>query len=277
MTSPITSAAVPSTAAHVRASIWRLPSLSSRFTPVFRRNLLVWRKLAAASVIGNILDPLITLVAFGYGLGRMIGEVDGLPYIVYLFAGSILWSSAMAATFEGMYSAYSRMAVQRTWESLLNAPLELDDIVIAEWLWCAAKGVLSGLAIIGVGLVLGLSREPTLLLVPLVVGLSALVFAAMALVVNALAKGYDFFTYYFTLVVSPMVFLSGVYYPVDGLPAALAAVARLLPLSVAVELARPLVFGRWPEHAPMLVATLVFYALGGLYLALVLTRRRFAR
>ncbi len=261
----------------VRASVWRLPSPSLRFVPVFRRNLLVWRKLAAASLIGNILDPLITLVAFGYGLGRMIGAVDGVPYIVYLFAGSILWSSAMAATFEGMYSAYSRMAVQRTWESLLNAPLELDDIVIAEWLWCAAKGVLSGVAIIGVGLALGLSREWTLLLLPVVIVLTGLTFSAMALIVNAIARGYDFFTYYFTLVVSPMVFLSGVYYPVDGLPDALAAVARLLPLSVAVELARPLVFGRWPEHAPVLAAILLTYGLGGLYVALVLTRRRFTR
>ena len=74
-------------------------------------------------------------------------------------------------------------------------------------------------------------------------------FGAIGLCVNALARGYDFFTYYFTLVLTPMTFLSGVYYPVTELPGWLAALAGALPLAAAVELARPLVLGRLPERA----------------------------
>jgi len=246
-----------------------------RFLPVYRRNLLVWRKLAVASVIGNIADPLIILVAFGYGLGTLLRQVDGVPYIVFLAAGSMCMSTMMAASFESLYSAFSRMHVQRTWDSLLNAPLELDDIVIAEWLWAATKSVLSGLAIVTVVWLLDISREPTLVLALPVVALTGLAFGAIGLCVNALARGYDFFTYYFTLVLTPMIFLSGVYYPMAQLPDWLAAVANALPLAAAVELARPLVLGRLPEAPLLPLLTLLAYAGGALYLAMILTRRRF--
>ena len=251
------------------------PRFSLRFMPVYRRNLLVWRKLALASVIGNIADPLIILVAFGYGLGRLLEQVEGVPYILFLAAGSVCMSTMMAASFESLYSAFSRMHVQRTWDSLLNAPLELDDILIAEWLWAASKSVMSGIAIMAVVWVLGISREATLLLVLPVVALTGLVFGAIGLCINALARSYDFFTYYFTLVLTPMIFLSGVYYPVAQLPDWLAAIAGALPLAAAVELARPLVLGHWPAAplAPLLV--LLAYAGAALYLAMILTRRRF--
>ncbi|MCD6735552.1 MAG: ABC transporter permease [Burkholderiaceae bacterium] len=252
------------------------PRPSMRFLPVYRRNLLVWRKLAIASVIGNIADPLIILVAFGYGLGTLLRQVDGVPYIVFLAAGSMCMSTMMAASFESLYSAFSRMHVQRTWESLLNAPLELDDIVIAEWLWAATKSVLSGLAIVTVVWLLDISRAPTLVLALPVVALTGLVFGAIGLCVNALARGYDFFTYYFTLVLTPMIFLSGVYYPVAQLPGWLATIAGGLPLAAAVELARPLVLGRLPEAPLVPLLTLLAYAGGALYLAMILTRRRFA-
>jgi lipooligosaccharide transport system permease protein len=106
-------------------------------------------------------------------------------------------------------------------------------------------------------------------------GLVGVTFASIALVFNALAKGYDFFTYYFTLVLTPMTFLSGVYFPISQMPPWLQAVAQVLPLTAAVELVRPLVIGEMPAAwwGPLLV--LAAYAVGGYYLALVLTRRRF--
>ena len=104
------------------------------------------------------------------------------------------------------------MAVQKTWDSILNAPVALDDIVFAEMLWAAIKALFSCAAILVVIFVLGISRAPTMLLALPVLGLAGITFASLALIFNALAKGYDFFTYYFTLVVTPMTFLSGVYF-----------------------------------------------------------------
>jgi lipooligosaccharide transport system permease protein len=246
--------------------------VSRRFVPIYQRNLLVWRKLALASVVGNIAEPLITLIAFGYGLGRLLPEVNGVSYILFLAAGSVCMGTAMATSFESLYSAFARMQVQRTWESLLNAPLELDDVVIAEWLWAASKGALSGFSILAVVYLLGVSREPTLLLVLPVVMLTGLCFSAIGLCFTALARGYDFFTFYFTLA---MVFLSGVYYPVEQLPVWLAGPAGWLPLALAVELARPLVLGEWPSQVLVKMVALMLYTLVALYLARALIVRRF--
>ena len=151
-------------------SFYAPPHLTARFWPVVMRNLLVWKKLAVPSVIGNIAEPLITLVAFGYGLGSMIGTIEGRPYIEFLASGSIAVSAALAATFEALYSAYSRMQVQKTWESIMNAPIALDDIVFAEMLWAAMKALFSVAAIMVVIYLLGISRAPTMLLALPVLG-----------------------------------------------------------------------------------------------------------
>ncbi len=258
-------------------SLYAAPRLTRRFWPVVMRNLLVWKKLAGPSILGNIAEPLITLVAFGYGVGSLIGQVDGMPYIQYLASGSVAASAVLAATFEALYSAYSRMAVQKTWDSILNAPIALDDIVFAEMLWAALKALFSCAAILVVIFVLGISRAPSMLLALPVLGLAGITFASLALVFNALAKGYDFFTYYFTLVVTPMTFLSGVYFPITQMPPWLQGVASVLPLKAAVDLVRPLVLGHIPADPLGPLAVLTGYACCGYYLALVLTRRRFFR
>jgi lipooligosaccharide transport system permease protein len=256
-------------------SFYAPPHLTARFWPVVMRNLLVWKKLAGPSILGNIAEPLITLVAFGYGVGSLIGQIDGLPYIQYLASGSVAVSAALAATFEALYSAYSRMAVQKTWDSILNAPIALDDIVFAEMLWAAIKALFSCAAILVVIFLLDISRAPSMLLALPVLGLAGITFASLALVFNALAKGYDFFTYYFTLVVTPMTFLSGVYFPIAQMPPWLQGIAQVLPLKAAVDLVRPLVLGNIPADPVQPLLILAGYACSGYYLALVLTRRRF--
>jgi lipooligosaccharide transport system permease protein len=258
-------------------SVWRIPEFSARFLPVYRRNLLVWKKLAISSVLGNIADPLITLVAFGYGLGKLLPMVEGIPYIVYLAAGSICMSTMMAASFEALYSAFSRMHVQKTWESIMNAPVELDDVLTAEWLWAATKSMFSAIAILVVMLVIGISREPTLILVLPVAALVGLTFSALGLCFNAKANGYDSFSYYFTLVLTPLIFISGVYYPVENLPQWLQFISSILPLASAVDLVRPAVTGQWPNYIWPKLLHLAGFAAIAFYIALVLTRRRFEK
>ena len=123
--------------------------------------------------------------------------VDGqpVPYILFLASGSICMSAMNAATFEALYSAFSRMHVQKTWDGILNAPVRLDDVVLAEMLWAAFKAVFTVTAILGVMLALGISHSPKLLLVLPVLALVGIAFSCMALVFNALAKGYHLFTY----------------------------------------------------------------------------------
>jgi len=260
-------------------SVWSWPRLSMRWWPVFRRNLLVWQKLAIPSLVGNIAEPLMWLVAFGYGLGALVGPltVDGQPvsYLLFIASGSICMSAMNAATFEALYSAFSRMHVQKTWDGILNAPVRLDDVVMAEMLWAAFKALFTVTAILGVMLVLGISHSPKLLVAwPVLLGVG-ITFSCMALIFNALAKGYDFFTYYFTLFLTPMMFLSGIFFPREQLPPLVQAAASWLPLTAAVELVRPLFMDRWPEQGLRHGLVLLAFAVVSFWVALALTRKRF--
>jgi lipooligosaccharide transport system permease protein len=262
-------------------TFWRPPDLSRRWWPVFQRNLLVWRKLAVPSLIGNIAEPLMWLVAFGYGMGALVGQVNfeggTVPYIVFLASGSICMSAMNAASFEALYSAFSRMHVQKTWDGIMNAPVSLDSVVLAEMLWAAFKSIFTVTAILGVMLALGISHSPKLLAAwPILLG-AGVTFSCIALIFNALAKGYDFFTYYFTLFLTPMMFLSGVFFPRDQLPVALRHVSDWLPLTNAVELVRPLFIDRWPAHPMRHALVLAVYAVVSYWAALALTRRRFGQ
>ena len=256
------------------ASVLRPPILSLRFIPVWRRNLLVWRKLAIASILGNIADPLLYMVALGYGIGALVGEVGGMSYVAFIGTGMVCQSAMFTSSFEGMYSAFSRMHVQRTWDAIINAPIALDDVVLAEWIWCATKAVMSTAAILLVIQALGFGHTWLAVWILPLGFLVGLCFGAFGLLMNALAPGYDFFTYFFTLVLTPMLLFSGVYFPVDQMPAWLATIAGALPLKHAIDIARPLMLDRIPENIGVHVAVLAAYALVAFYTALALTRRR---
>ena len=260
-------------------SPWRAPDLSTRWWPVFLRNLLVWRKLAVPSLLGNIAEPLMWLVAFGYGMGALVGQVQvggqNVPYILFLASGSICMSAMNAASFEALYSAFSRMHVQKTWDGIMNAPISLDSVLLAEMLWAAFKALFTTTAILGVMLALGISYSPKLIVAWPVLQCVGIMFSSIALIFNALAKGYDFFTYYFTLVLTPMMFLSGVFFPREQLPTAIRLASDWLPLTNAVELVRPLCMDQWPQHPLRHGLVIAVTTVAAYWVALALTRKRF--
>ncbi|MDD2884026.1 MAG: ABC transporter permease [Dechloromonas sp.] len=244
------------------------------FFPVWQRNFLVWRKLALPSILGNLADPLIYMLGLGYGLGAMLPSIDGQPYVAFLAAGTVCASTMNAATFEALYSSFSRMHVQKTWDAILNTPLGLADVVAGELIWAATKSLFSGLAILLVITAMGLTQGSLLLWALPAIVLTGLAFAALGLIWNALAPSYDFFMYYFTLFITPMTLISGVFFPTDQLPPWLASIGAWLPLAQGVALVRPLLAGEVPAQALLHVVVLLLTAGIAYALALRLTRRR---
>ncbi len=251
-----------------------LPRFRGAALAVWRRNSLVWRKLMLPSILINFGEPFLYLLGLGYGLGLFIGEMMHMPYLTFLASG-ILASSAMnTASFEAMFSVYTRMIPQKTYEAILTTPLEVQDILAGEMLWCATKCVISGTAILIVATLLGAVHAWQALWVPPVLFLIGLCFSGMGLIMSALAPGYDFFNYYVTLVLTPMFILSGVFYPVTSLPVALQSLVQLLPLAHAVDLIRPLVAGLPLSNVPLHLAVLAGYGAVGYFIAVRLTRKR---
>jgi lipooligosaccharide transport system permease protein len=258
----------------MKAKYLALPAFSTRFVYVWRRNRLVWRKLAIPSILGNLADPMLYMLGLGYGLGAMVPDIGGMPYIAFLAAGTVCSSTMMSASFEAMYSGFSRMHVQRTWDAILNAPITLDDVVLGEAAWAASKSFLSGMAVLMVAWALGLVASSLALLVIPLVFLTGLAFASLGLIMTALSPSYDFFMYYFTLVITPMMLICGVFFPVEQLPGWLQSAAQALPLTHAVSIARPIMNGAAPAAVSTHLVVLAAYAVVGFYIALVLTRRR---
>ena len=245
-----------------------------RWYPVWSRNMRVWRKLLGPALLGNIGEPLLYLLALGYGLGSFLGEIDGLPYVVYLASGMVCASAMKTASFEGMYSAYTRMAVQNTWIGMLTAPLGIHDIIIAEVIWAGTKSVISVLAILLVASAMDLVGGWQALLVVPLGWLVGACFASMALVMTALARTYDFFLYYFTLLVTPMLLLSGVFFPISNMPEPIQLAAKALPLYHAIALMRPLMIGSYPSDVLLHLLVPTIYLVLTLPLAIHFIRRR---
>jgi lipooligosaccharide transport system permease protein len=247
-----------------------------RWIAIWRRNFLVWRKLLIASVLTNLADPLILLFGLGYGLGALLPSVEGMSYIAFFAAGTLCSATMFTASFESMFSGFSRMHGQKTWDAILYAPITIDDIVAGEIMWAASKAWLSGATILAVAAVFGLAASPLVLLTLPVAFLVGLAFAAVGLIMTVLAKNWDFFSFYMTLIMTPMTMISGVFFPVEQLPRPVLAVAQALPLYHGVELVRPLVAGRAPSHVVLHVAVLLAYAAAGTMLAIFFARRRFS-
>ncbi len=262
----------------MKAALFAPPQPSLRWVAVWRRNWLVWRRLAIPSILGNLADPLIMLVGLGYGLGALVGEMrgafGGISYFAFLAAGIAASATMYAATFEALFSAFSRMHVQRTWEAIVNAPMTLDDVLAGEWAWAATKALAAGACILVIVAAFGYATPARALVALPAVALVGLAFAAIGLAINALANGYDFFSYYMTIVLTPMLMLSGVFFPVEQLPAPVQAAAKALPLYHGVALIRPILLGEVPAGTALHLGVLAAYAIVGFYVALVLTRRR---
>ena len=250
-----------------------MASLSAGLGYVLSRPAL--RRAQAAAI--PVLAGASLLFGLGYGLGAVMGEIGGTSYFAFLAAGFVASSAMYAATFEALFSAFSRMHVQKTWEAIVNAPMTLDDVLLGEWAWTVTKAFAAGVCMLVVIALFGYAKSLLALAAIPVVVLIGLAFGGLGLVINALASGYDFFSYYLTLVLTPMMMLSGVFFPVEQLPGVIQAVAMVLPLYHGVEIVRPLLSGTLPAYLLVHIAVLAGYAAAGFYLATVLTRRRLLR
>src|SRR5712692_1845813 len=135
---------------------------------VWRRNALVWRRLIGPSLATNVLDPLIFLFAFGYGLGAVIDQVGGMTYLSFVVPGMMCYAAMFAASFESTVSTYARFSLQRTWDAILATPVTLTELMLGEMSWAATKGLVSSCCVIAVGSLWGGIASPsgTLLAVP---------------------------------------------------------------------------------------------------------------
>ena len=251
-----------------------LPRFRHAAFAIWARNMLVMRKMAGSSVVINFGEPLLYLLAFGFGLGMFIGQQMDMPYFTFLASGMLAASAMNTAAFEALYGVFTRMVPQRSYDAMLASPLEIADILTGELLYCATKSVLHGAGILTVAAALGAVNGWQALWVLPILFLVGFTFAALAMIVTAFATSYAFFSYYTTLVMMPLMLLSGVFYPVTVLPPLLQDVIHGLPLVHAVKLVRPLVAGQEVTNIALHIGVLIAYGVVGYFIAVLWIRKR---
>ena len=241
---------------------------------VWFRNFTVYKTHLAPNLVGNIGEPLISLFAMGYGLGGYIPQIAGMPYISFLAPGLVITSAMYSATFECTFGAYTRLTVQGTYDTVMATPLSVEDLTLGEILWGMTKACIASSVLIAVITVFGLyTPSAGLLAIMLVVGATGYIFASAALCCAALSPSYEFFNYYFTIVIAPMFFLSGVFFPLDRLPEVVQKIALFFPATHSVALIRYFFHGM---EANVLLSSLVLIAICFLntFVAIKLVKRR---
>ncbi len=245
-----------------------LPDITPRALRVWYRNFLVWRVYVWASLVGDIVEPLLYLFGLGLGMGMLMPEVQGGSYIAFIAPGIIASSAMYTAAFECTFGAYTRMARQGTYDAIRATPVSLDEIVAAEVLWGATKSVISTLAMMAVMVPFGLLTTGWVLMVLPVSVLTGVLFSSLAMLVTASTRGYESFSYFFTLALSPMFLFSGIFFPVDTLPPWARALAWFLPLTHGVDANRALFAG----HPGGAILSAAWLAVAGAALFLLATR-----
>lgn len=248
--------------------------MSVRALRVWQRNFDSWRRFYAASLTGNVLDPVLYFVALGYGLGAFVRPIEGEPYLSFIAPGLLAGVAMNTAAFENTIGSFVRMEDQKTFQSILMTPLSVGDLALGEVLWGASKALLASAVFLVILAVTGVWGSPLEILNLPLAFLVGILFGALALCWTALAPSYDFFNYFFTLVVSVMFLFSGIFFPVESLPGWAAAAARALPLTHAVSVARALHRGDAGPELLVPVLGLVAGAALLLWVATALLRRR---
>ncbi|MGI9557967.1 MAG: ABC transporter permease [Solirubrobacterales bacterium] len=210
---------------------------------VWRRNARVFSKVWKGALLPNFFDPLFYLVALGFGLGTYIATIEGIPYEDFIAPGLIASAAMWAASFECTYNVYLKMHESKLYDAVLATPVEIADLAAGDIFWGATRATIYGTTFLIIVAIFGLLESAWAVFIPLFVFLGGLAFSVLGYTFTALIPKIDLYSYYFTLVITPMFLFSGIFFPFDRLPPIAEIVAWFTPLFHLVEITRGLATG----------------------------------
>ena len=211
---------------------------------VMSREVANFRTFWKATTFSSVLEPIIYLVAFGVGLGStIVDRVDGLDYVEFVGTGMVATAVIFSSALPAMFGTFVKYKFQNTYDAILAAPVDVEELVTAEMLWIGIRSGFYGSFPLLVAMAFGLDPAAGMLLVPLFSFVTALGFAAFGIAVAGTVSKIDQFSYVTTLFVTPLFLVAGTFFPIDQLPEGLQAAAQLNPLHHLVELVRHASFG----------------------------------
>jgi lipooligosaccharide transport system permease protein len=213
---------------------------------VVAREWVMYRRYWASTTVSSIVEPVMYLLAFGFGFGALVSQVDGYDYVEFVGTGVVATSVLFSSAFPGMFGTFVKRTFQHTYDAMLAAPVDTQDLVTAEALFLAVKSGVYGLAPLGVAIAFGLDPAPGMLLVPFFGALAGFGWACFGIWVSGLVPSINSFNYVISCLLTPVFLVAGTFFPVSGLPGWARTAAQLNPLHHCVELVRHAAFGLRP-------------------------------
>ncbi|HDR72698.1 MAG TPA: ABC transporter permease [Methanoculleus sp.] len=257
------------------ASSFFAPSVTRSAWRVWRRNWDVFFKTYRVNFLPPILEPVLYLLAIGFGLGLFVGEIDGVPYVEFIAPALVAISIMNSSFFECTYGSFVRMYYMKTFDAMVATPLSIDDVIAGELLWGATRSLIYATMMLVVFALFGIIDLPlSLLIIPFSFA-AGLLFAGIGMCFTAVTPGINELNYPSFLFITPMFLFSGTFFPLSILPEPLPSVAlAVLPLAHLVNVTRSLTLS---AITPLFFVSLAWiFAFGALFflLSIHLMKRR---
>jgi len=232
----------PSTSRSFVRDVVRLPDvrLSSAWH-VWQRDAAIYKRTYKLNIVPNFFEPFLYLLAMGLGLGAYLSRIRGVKYIDFIAPGLVAVAAMYGASFEVTFNCFVKMQFGKIYDAVMSTPLTIEDIGLGEMLWSTTRSLIYGTVFLGIASTFGVVHSWWAILAPLGVGLTGLMFSAIGLSFTAVIPLIDFFTYYWTMFITPMFLFSGIFFPLDRLPHAVQVVAWFVPLHQSVNMMRGLI------------------------------------
>jgi lipooligosaccharide transport system permease protein len=209
---------------------------------VMSRDVTLFGRYWKATTFSSVVQPTIYLLAFGLGIGALVSKVNHVDYVEYVGTGVVATAVLFSSAFPGMFNTFVRWKFQRTYDAMLAAPVDVEELITAEVLWISLRAGVYGAVPILVSMAFGLRPSWGMLLIPAIGCLTGFGFAAFGVAIAAVAQTIDNFNYVTSAVLTPLFLVAGTFFPVSSLPPGVRTVAQFNPLFHCVQLVRDAAF-----------------------------------
>ena len=231
--------ATAATAAEPRVRRLDRPAIAG----VLVREVVNFSSFWRSSTFSSTVEPTIYLLAFGFGFGSLVSTVNGLDYVQFVGTGTVATAVLFSSVFPAMFGTFVKYQFQHTYDAILAAPVDTEELVTAEALWIATRAGVFGCFPLLVAMAFGLDPAVGMLTVPFIAFLSGLGWACFGILIAAVMKSIDNFSYVTSTVITPLFLVAGTFFPISGLPEWARIAANFNPLYHCVQLVRHAVFG----------------------------------
>ena len=230
----------------------------SALTGVLVREIVNFSSYWRSATFSSTVEPTIYLLAFGFGFGSLVSRVAGYDYVEFVGTGTVATAVLFSSAFPAMFGTFVKYQFQRTYDAILAAPVDTEELVTAEALWIATRAGVYGCVPLVVALFFGLDPAWGMLVVPLIGWIAGFGWACFGIMISGYAKSIENFSYVISAVLTPLFLVAGTFFPLGGLPEWAQVLGQINPLYHCVELVRDAAFGfeGWADlvHLGVLVA-----------------------